>query len=327
MSKYNFIQKGNFMKSKCSNCGQEFEGDLNFCPKCGKPIETGNKTVTCPKCGYSYESDYSFCPKCGEKTSVTVDDTSIVEVNSSAPKEEKVVEKKKFNLNIPFFKKGAFKNEPIEENNEEGLELYQQKSFQEEVRKDVYVRIAMFGSITLFILLYIFIPFLVENGSDDSLVHMSFFKLAILNVKDLFRANSLGFYFVFITIYSIVILGFTIYYLVKEIKKIQDIEEASRSTYELVSKKDEDVVKSYIRKTERANQLLNKNRLFYNAVSGLFLLTILMIIFNNMFDGKFFYEKISGLITFPILFFILFVVCLVIDFFMNRNLKKIVNKK
>lgn len=185
----------------------------------------------------------------------------------------------------------------------------------------------MFGSITLFILLYIFIPFLVENGSDDSLVHMSFFKLAILNVKDLFRADSLGFYFVFITIYSIVILGFTIYYLVKEIKKIQDIEEASRSTYELVSKKDKDVVKSYIRKTERANQLLNKNRLFYNAVSGLFLLTILMIIFNNMFDGKFFYEKISGLITFPILFFILFVVCLVIYFFMNRNLKKIVNKK
>lgn len=63
MSKYNFIQKGNFMKSKCSNCGQEFEGDLNFCPKCGKPIETGNKTVTCPKCGYSYESDYSFLSK------------------------------------------------------------------------------------------------------------------------------------------------------------------------------------------------------------------------------------------------------------------------
>ena len=68
----------------------------------------------------------------------------------------------------------------------------------------------------------------------------------------------------------------------KRNKKIQDIEEASRSTYELVSKKDEDVVKSYIRKTERANQLLNKNRLFYNAVSGLFLLTILMIIFNNI---------------------------------------------
>lgn len=121
MSKYNFIQKGNFMKSKCSNCGQEFEGDLNFCPKCGKPIETGNKTVTCPKCGYSYESDYSFCPKCGEKTSVIVDDTPIIEVNSSAPKEEKVVEKKKFNLNIPFFKKEAFKSAPIEENNEEGL--------------------------------------------------------------------------------------------------------------------------------------------------------------------------------------------------------------
>ena len=327
MSKYNFIQKGNFMKSKCSNCGQEFEGDLNFCPKCGKPIETGNKTVTCPKCGYSYESDYSFCPKCGEKTSVTVDDTPIVEVNSSAPKEEKVVEKKKFNLNIPFFKKEAFKSAPIEENNEEGLELYQQKSFQEEVRKDVYVRIAMFGSITLFILLYLFIPFLIENGSNDSLVHMSFFKLAILNIKNLFRADSLGFYFVFITIYSIVILGFTIYYLVNEFKKFQNIEDASRSTYELVSKKDEDVVKSYIRKTERANQLFSKNRFFYNAVYGVICLTIFMIILNNMFGSKLFYEKISGLITFPIIFFILFVVFLVMDFFINRNLKKIVNKK
>ena len=31
------------MKSKCSFCNKEFEGDLNFCPHCGKPIAKENK--------------------------------------------------------------------------------------------------------------------------------------------------------------------------------------------------------------------------------------------------------------------------------------------
>lgn len=51
---------------KCSNCGNEFEG--NFCPQCGVPAErVALIHHTCPKCGNEY--DGNFCPACGTPAS------------------------------------------------------------------------------------------------------------------------------------------------------------------------------------------------------------------------------------------------------------------
>ena len=88
------------MKSKCSFCNKEFEGDLNFCPHCGKPIAKENKLITCSKCGFSYKSDFSFCPKCGtpkEQVKKTINEP--VNKQVAAPiakpiKEELVLEEK-----------------------------------------------------------------------------------------------------------------------------------------------------------------------------------------------------------------------------------------
>ena len=47
---------------KCTNCGNEYEG--NFCPACGTPAETSTPASrVCAKCGNRYEGN--FCPACG----------------------------------------------------------------------------------------------------------------------------------------------------------------------------------------------------------------------------------------------------------------------
>ena len=48
---------------KCSNCGSEFDDELNFCPHCG----TSSHVITCPQCGEKYNNVGVYCPNCGYK--------------------------------------------------------------------------------------------------------------------------------------------------------------------------------------------------------------------------------------------------------------------
>lgn len=51
---------------KCTNCGNEFEG--NFCPVCGTPAEKSSPAHhVCSQCGKEY--DGNFCPSCGTPAS------------------------------------------------------------------------------------------------------------------------------------------------------------------------------------------------------------------------------------------------------------------
>ena len=50
-------------KIVCS-CGYALNGQMKFCPKCGRPVESDMITCTC---GKKIKGDMSFCPYCGNK--------------------------------------------------------------------------------------------------------------------------------------------------------------------------------------------------------------------------------------------------------------------
>jgi len=59
----------------CNSCGAKLVDEVN-CVKCGKPMTAGNKfcpecgskqTIECPKCGYELAPNAKFCPECGSK--------------------------------------------------------------------------------------------------------------------------------------------------------------------------------------------------------------------------------------------------------------------
>lgn len=47
----------------CS-CGYQLNGDMKFCPECGKTRDNGMRTC---RCGKQIEREMKFCPYCGEK--------------------------------------------------------------------------------------------------------------------------------------------------------------------------------------------------------------------------------------------------------------------
>jgi predicted RNA-binding Zn-ribbon protein involved in translation (DUF1610 family) len=50
---------------RCSNCGQENQGEARFCVKCGKSIdESGSGMFYCPSCGKENLRGVSFCAFC-----------------------------------------------------------------------------------------------------------------------------------------------------------------------------------------------------------------------------------------------------------------------
>lgn len=51
----------------CNNCGQQFDDEMNFCPKCGIPLTAEPMEYFCPSCGRSLGETFdSFCPYCGQ---------------------------------------------------------------------------------------------------------------------------------------------------------------------------------------------------------------------------------------------------------------------
>ena len=59
---------------KCSNCGEEINDGIKFCPNCGVNLEkqTPDGSVDlekpkCPDCGHEIIDAVTFCPKKGFK--------------------------------------------------------------------------------------------------------------------------------------------------------------------------------------------------------------------------------------------------------------------
>lgn len=58
---------------KCSNCGEEINDGIKFCPSCGENLEKqktqdiGENLVNlkCPDCGHEISDAVAFCPNCG----------------------------------------------------------------------------------------------------------------------------------------------------------------------------------------------------------------------------------------------------------------------
>ncbi len=44
---------------ECSNCGEEAQQDMKFCPYCGSDLEKA-----CDNCGMELEENWKFCPNC-----------------------------------------------------------------------------------------------------------------------------------------------------------------------------------------------------------------------------------------------------------------------
>ena len=272
------------MKSKCPKCGQEFEGDYDFCPKCGSSIAHTNKKITCSKCGCEYESDYDFCPKCGEKTSNLVDN-----LQTSQSK----------NINSD-------------------TSIYKSSGFKKIVKSDVIVRIVMYSISILFLLTFSFTPFFVRDKNE------SFFTMSIFGIKNFTVGYSaLLWLCLLIVFFSIVVLGFMIFALVKECKKISNIDETSKKLYEEVSDKYYDEVKSYIRnqmgKTSFSNVITDT---CVEIIFGFFIIMIMIESIARSYGEVVFYKSINASLAIPIIFFVGFIGLSIADWAIKRYVKK-----
>ena len=74
----------------CNNCGQKFNDEMNFCPKCGVQLSVEPKEYFCPSCGKSLGETYeSFCPYCGKSFGGTNHHNENKESNSGVIETEK----------------------------------------------------------------------------------------------------------------------------------------------------------------------------------------------------------------------------------------------
>lgn len=233
------------MKSKCSFCNKEFEGDLNFCPHCGKPIAKENKLITCSKCGFSYKSDFSFCPKCGipkEQVKKTINEP--VNKQVAAPiakpiKEELVLEEK--------VKPEVFKEEKkvekvqqvkIEKDIEEkpiviakdttstslpntnsasksnNLNTNDDKEFLSNLGTKLtkYLNIKIFGNAIYLVtcILFLFVPviyFNVNINGKIEQIYYSYFDYSVIGIKEMIEIFKTSFGFEFLLDYMIAIVG------------------------------------------------------------------------------------------------------------------------
>lgn len=233
------------MKSKCTFCNKEFEGDLNFCPHCGKPIAKENKLITCSKCGFSYKSDFSFCPKCGthkEQVKKTINEP--VNKQVAAPiakpiKEELVLEEK--------VKPEVFKEEKkvekvqqvkIEKDIEEkpiviakdttstslpntnnvsksnNLNTNDDKEFLSnlETKLTKYLNIKIFGNAIYLVtcILFLFVPviyFNVNINGKIEQIYYSYFDYSVIGIKEMIEIFKTSFGFEFLLDYMIAIVG------------------------------------------------------------------------------------------------------------------------
>lgn len=53
------------MKFKCRHCGHVYEGELNFCPSCGKRQHF--EYYRCPECSEVFQGRPEKCPRCGHQ--------------------------------------------------------------------------------------------------------------------------------------------------------------------------------------------------------------------------------------------------------------------
>lgn len=211
------------MKSKCSFCNKEFEGDLNFCPHCGKPIAKENKLITCSKCGFSYKSDFSFCPKCGtpkEQVKKTINEPVNKQVAApiAKPIKEELVLEEKVKPEVFKEEKKVEKVQPvkiekeIEEkpiviakdttstslpntnnvNKSNNLNTNDDKEFLSnlETKLTKYLNIRIFGNVIYLIanVLFLFVPTIYFNVKiDDKIeqIYYSSFDYSIISLKEM----------------------------------------------------------------------------------------------------------------------------------------------
>ena len=341
MSKYNFIQKGNFMKSKCSNCGQEFEGDLNFCPKCGKPIETGNKTVTCPKCGYSYESDYSFCPKCGtpkEQVKKTINEPVNKQVAApiAKPIKEELVLEEKVKPEVFKEEKKVEKVQPVKiekEIEEKPIVIAKDttspslqntnndKEFLSnlETKLTKYLNIRIFGNVIYLIanVLFLFVPTIYFNVKiDDKIeqIYYSSFDYSIIALKEMIEQfkTTLNYAVFFDFIFIIASLSFIsfIYYAIKFIVKAfmnrKNISKFANDKYKFTNKYlDTSSMDEYVNKNKFDQQNGDKDKtgqsLFFWFIVGPYITFALYIMLYFISSGH-----ISFTIIIPSVFIVIY---------------------
>jgi len=56
--------EGDGMASQCRECGNVFQGEVNFCPDCGAAVEDA-LAAYCRVCGEAFEPDDRYCSDCG----------------------------------------------------------------------------------------------------------------------------------------------------------------------------------------------------------------------------------------------------------------------
>lgn len=329
------------MKSKCSFCNKEFEGDLNFCPHCGKPIAKENKLITCSKCGFSYKSDFSFCPKCGtpkEQVKKTINEP--VNKQVAAPiakpiKEELVLEEK--------VKPEVFKEEKkvekvqqvkIEKDIEEkpiviakdttSPSLQNTNNDKEflsnlETKLTKYLNIRIFGNVVYLIanVLFLFVPTIYFNVKiDDKIekIYYSSFDYSIIALKEMIEQfkTTLNYAVFFDFLFIIASLSFIsfIYYAIKFILKAfmnrKNISKFANDKYKFTNKYlDTSSMDEYVNKNKFDQQNGDKDKtgqsLFFWFIVGPYLTFALYIMLYFISSGH-----ISLTIIIPSVFIVIY---------------------
>ena len=66
MSICDWCRKAELIMKVCTDCNQEYNDEMFFCPKCGKKL-VDNRNQSCPNCKQILEKKFEFCPYCGYK--------------------------------------------------------------------------------------------------------------------------------------------------------------------------------------------------------------------------------------------------------------------